>query len=158
MNRKNEKASPTDVAKYFLARSLNDGELISNLKMQKLVYYAYAWTLTINKQRLFTESIEAWENGPVIPTLYQKLKKYGAAPIKENFLEAQSIESIKSKFSPQILKTLDKVYEQYMTLTAFELVVLTHSEKPWRESRKKHTDNQNEPISDFLIKETYIPS
>ena len=44
---------PSDVAKYFLYRAIQDGELVSPLKMQKLLYYAYSWTLVKNKKKLF---------------------------------------------------------------------------------------------------------
>jgi uncharacterized phage-associated protein len=149
-----------DVAKYFLYRASQDGELITPLKMQKLVYYAYAWTLVKNNQQLFTEKIQAWPNGPVVPSLYQALKGYGAAPISSDFLgiksETESNELFE-KFSPEIKATLDDVYEKYMTKTAFELVVLTHSEKPWNEAREglSPTEQSNKTISDSAIWQQY---
>lgn len=151
---------PSDVAKYFLYRSTQDGELVSPLKMQKLVYYAYVWTLIKNRRKLFNEKIEAWPSGPVVPSLYRKLKGYGSAPINEDYLGVKSekeLEAIFSKFSDDVKATLDKVYEDYMTKTAFELVTLTHSEKPWAETRKglSATEPSNRPIPDDLILQQY---
>lgn len=152
--------TPSDVAKYFLYRAVQDGELVSPLKMQKLVYYAYSWTLVKNKKKLFNEKIEAWPSGPVIPSLYQELKNYGSAPIDEKYLGVKSeagLGAVFSKFPTDIKDTLDVVYENYMTKTAFELVTLTHSEKPWVEARKglSVTERSNKAISDDLIIKQY---
>jgi uncharacterized phage-associated protein len=156
------KILPSDIAKYFLLRSENDGELISPLKMQKLVYYAYAWYLVTTKHKLFDEQIEAWANGPVIPSLYRELKKYGAMPINaEEYANSTSqvaVDDLITKLTPQTRKILDDVYEQYQTMTAFELVVLTHQEKPWAEARKGlfPEETANRPIADQHIFEQYV--
>lgn len=152
------KLLPSDVARFFLYRSMFDGELISPLKMQKLVYYAYAWFLAVHKKKLFEESIEAWANGPVVPTLYHELKAYGSSPIDEDFLGTrENIESVMCKFDKDMSSTLETVYQEYMTKTAFELVVSTHSEKPWLEARKGllPTERSNNPISDHAILQQY---
>jgi uncharacterized phage-associated protein len=60
-----------DVAQYFLAKAGEDaGDLISNLKLQKLVYYAQGFALVLLKKPLFPQCIEAWIHGPVVPALY----------------------------------------------------------------------------------------
>ena len=150
---KNE-ITPLDIAKYFLLKAIGDGELISPLKMQKLVYYAYVWVLVLKNKKLFDEGIEAWPSGPVAPSLYKSLKIYGAAPISEDCLGSEKeVEKLLSKLPKEIVVVLDKVYEKYMTKTAFELVTLTHSENPWIQTRKglTATDHTNKVISDELI-------
>jgi uncharacterized phage-associated protein len=153
--------APSDIAKYFLYRTIQDGDLISPLKMQKLVYYAYSWILVENKKKLFEEKIEAWPSGPVVPSLYRELKSYGSAPIGEEYLGVSSEDEfnkiVSSKFPADIKTTLDKVYENYITKTAFELVALTHSEKPWSETRKglSATEPSNKAIPDDLIMQQY---
>lgn len=140
-------ATPTDVARYFVALATEDGDLITNLKMQKLVYYAYAWTLVRNEKKLFSEPIEAWPNGPVVSTLYHDLKGYGAKPIDvEEFLGIEpgkifdelpaKYDELVSRFPEDVLETLNGVYEEYAPLSAFELVTMTHHEKPWVEARR----------------------
>lgn len=152
--------SPSDIAKYFLYRSTQDGDLVSPLKMQKLVYYAYAWTLVKNKKKLFDEQIQAWANGPVIPSLYRELKKYGSSPISEEYIgvsNEKEFNALLSKFPQDVMKTLNGVYEEYITKSAFELVVLTHSEKPWANARNGvATGEQSQaPISDKDIIQQY---
>lgn len=150
---------PSDIAKYFLYRSLVDGDLVSPIKMQKLVYYAYAWILVKNKAKLFNENIEAWPNGPVVPSLYRELKRYGSQPINEDFLGRVSENDLMKKFPEEVLETLDEVYQKYMTKTPFELVVLTHNERPWVEARKglPASESSNNPISDETILKTFAP-
>jgi uncharacterized phage-associated protein len=71
-----------DAAKYFLAQVSEDaGDLISNLKLQKLLYYAQGFHLALYDEPLFPEAIEAWTHGPVVPDLYRHYKKYGAGAI-----------------------------------------------------------------------------
>lgn len=152
--------SPSDVAKYFLYRSNQDGDLVSPLKMQKLVYYAYVWTLVKNKKKLFDEKIQAWPSGPVVPSLYKELKSYGSAPIDEKYLGVKNeaeLNAIFSKFPKEVKEVLDGVYETYSTKTAFELVALTHAEKPWLEARNNlaATKPCNNPISDETILKQY---
>lgn len=66
------------VAKYFLSKVEEDiGDGISNLKLQKLVYYAQAYHLAMYGEPLFGERVEAWEHGPVVPELYREYKIYG---------------------------------------------------------------------------------
>lgn len=148
---------PNDVARYFFARSTTDGELITPLKMQKLVYYAYVWHLVKKRKKLFHEKIEAWANGPVTPSLYHELKQFGAAPITNEFLSTEEMEGIIGKLPSEAKETLDQVYDKYMTLTAFELVMLTHGEKPWLEARRglKANEPSTNPISDKQILEFY---
>jgi uncharacterized phage-associated protein len=145
--------NPTDIAKYFLAMTFEDGELITNLKMQKIVYYAYAWALAKDGTRLFDERIEAWVNGPVVRSLYQDLKPFGSGPIAEAWLLENGtfdVEGFMEKLTPQVKETLREVYEKYMTMTAFELVQITHSEAPWRNAREGlgPSDQSGKPIDD----------
>ncbi len=76
--------SVIDVANYFLSLVNEDqGEGITNMKMQKLVYYAQGFSLAMLNKPLFEEPIEAWQYGPVVPTLYHAFKKYGNVPLPQ---------------------------------------------------------------------------
>src|SRR5262249_25701125 len=145
----------TEVARYFLLRGLGDGDTISPLRMQKLVYYAYVYTLVKNSKKLFGEQIQAWKNGPVVPSLYSALKCYGSMPIPEEFLGELTDEDnfdtwINGIFPEDVVDTLDGVYQTYMAKTPFELVMLTHSELPWRNARKglSASDSSTNAITD----------
>lgn len=120
-----------DVAKYFLTLNANDeevGELISNLKLQKLVYYAQGFHLAIEGESLFTESIEAWAHGPVVPELYHEYKVYGsgAIPPPDGF-DPESIDG-------ETRSLLDEVYAVFGQFSAWKLRNMTHEEPPWTEA------------------------
>lgn len=118
-----------DVANYFL--TLNDeeiGELITNLKLQKLVYYAQGFHLAIEGTPLFADDIEAWAHGPVVPVLYREYKKYGSGliPVPVEFNPAS--------IDKEIRDLLDDVYAVYGQFSAWKLRNMTHSELPWVEA------------------------
>lgn len=149
--------SPECIAKYFILRATDDGELITPLKMQKMVYFAYAVYLLQKKgkDKLFQEKIEAWPSGPVVPSLYRKLKKYGSSPIKETFADI-SIKDFLKKYS-SIKDLLDEVYDKCQSLSAFQLVAITHNEKSWLEARKdlEPHESSNKPLNDNDILSEY---
>lgn len=123
-----------DVAKYFLSLADEDaGDLISNLKLQKLVYYAQGFHLAIYDEPLFSEPIEAWTHGPVVPDLYHAYKEYGSGfiPIPKDLDD--SIYSDKAK------ELLDDVYAVYGQFSAWKLRNMTHEEAPWRDYQPKGT-------------------
>ena len=67
--------SAFNVADYFLVQQDEDaGDLISNMKLQKLLYYAQGYFLAIANEPLFHERIYAWTHGPVVPKVYHKYK------------------------------------------------------------------------------------
>ena len=146
----------SDIAGYFLKKAVDDGDLLTNLKMQKLVYYAYCWVLVLNDARLFNEHLQAWPNGPVSPSLYKKLSQYGYSPISKDFIKEEAIKAI-DKLDKFTKYTLDSVYASYIPMAAFELVTLTHNELPWKNARKGLTDTEpsNKELEDKDILEYF---
>ena len=66
-----------DIAGYFLCRIDREaGDTISPLKLQKLVYYAQAWSLVFINKPLFFQDIEAWVSGPIIRDVWNEYKPY----------------------------------------------------------------------------------
>lgn len=116
-----------DVADYFLSLADEDaGDLISNLKLQKLVYYAQGFHLALYDEPLFAEPILAWTHGPVIPDLYHAYKDYGSGPIpKPTDLDF-------CIFSEQQIELLNEVYAVYGQFSAWKLRNMTHEEDPWK--------------------------
>lgn len=116
-----------NVAEFFIHLANNTGSYISNLKLQKLVYYAQAWYLGIYGTPLFEEDFEAWVHGPVIPALYREYKEFGWKPILKEVQEPELSEEIKS--------FLDEVASIYFSCDAYELERMTHQEDPWIQAR-----------------------
>lgn len=158
---KTEEQNPAiNVARYFIFRANQDGDVITPLKMQKLLYYTYVWTLIKNKKRVFKERFQAWPNGPVLPSVYTALKKYRSSPIDERFMDIgneKELAKLIETFPKGTLQTIDDVYETYIQKSAFELVTLAHNEKPWKTARRglNPTAPSREEIKDEDIKEEY---
>lgn len=114
-------------ADYFLALVDDEtGDSLSNLKLQKMVYYAQGFHLALTGVPLFDDPIEAWEHGPVVPSLYQRFKQYGSGPIPqpENGIDVDS-------YPEEVRDLLDEVFQVYGQYSAWKLRNMTHAEPPW---------------------------
>jgi uncharacterized phage-associated protein len=116
------------VADYILAVASDSGEPVSNLKLQKLVYYAQAWSLALRSEPMFPEKVKAWVHGPVVPQLYHRFTEYGHLPIPEDPERPTSL-------TDEERDLLDDVLEVYLGFSSWDLERLTHSEEPWIEAR-----------------------
>lgn len=120
-----------DVARFFLSLVDEDaGDVMTNLKLQKLVYYAQGFHLAIYGKPLFPERIYPWEYGPVVPILYHTLKKHGAGPISVNDVEHPP----HGRLDANVKKLLREVNSVYGQFSALRLMQLTHNEPPWKET------------------------
>lgn len=105
---------------------------ITNLKLQKLVYFVQGFALALLEHPLFHEEIQAWTYGPVIPKLYRVLKHYGATPITGVLAAADSMEEDEEAYT-----VVERVMAKLGHLTATQLVRLSHAEhSPWDAARK----------------------
>jgi uncharacterized phage-associated protein len=116
-------ASVHDVAAYILHKR---GKMTA-MKLQKLLYYAQAWSLVWDDRPLFTARIEAWANGPVIPAVYRlhRGEFYVAAWPHGNRSSLNQVER----------DTVDAVLKSYGSKPSYWLSELSHREKPWRDAR-----------------------
>ncbi len=134
-----------DVASYTIQAMRKRGENVTNLKLQKLLYYAQAWHLVFHKGvPLFPERIEAWLHGPVVPPLFGEYKHNMWQPIQDEVTAVELPEEIRDH--------IDEVLEAYGDLTASELSRLTHTEEPWLKAR--HGIPSDEPSTVVIPWET----
>ena len=115
-------ATVCDVAAYILEKA---GPMTA-WKLQKLVYYSQAWSLVWDQRPMFDERIEAWANGPVCPTLYNKHRGH--------FI-VTDIAGDPSALDKDARNTVDAVLLFYGNKHPQWLSDLTHSEAPWRDAR-----------------------
>jgi uncharacterized phage-associated protein len=116
---------------------------VSNLKMQKLLYYIQGEFLVIKNRQAFFESIYAWKHGPVVPEVYYVYNTYVANVIRkkpDNFNEKQ--------FENNDIEIFDKVINYNLDNSAWDLVDKTHRETPWI---KNYSDAVNNiiPVEDM---------
>jgi len=127
--KENNMLNAKHIAEYFLTYVDEDaGEGITNLKLQKLVYYAQGVYLAIYKKPLFNASIEAWIHGPIVASLYHIYEKYGNNPIPTPKQIDFSI------YSQNVKEILDEVYNVFGQFSAWKLQHMVYEELPWKET------------------------
>jgi len=122
-------ATALDVAKAFLKLSDPDsGDVLTNLKIQKLVYYAQGFSLALNNTPLFGEDLVAWEHGPVVPELYHTLKEFGASQV---VIDDELGDDVFTEDELSLIAEVSSVYGQF---SAWKLRDMTHNETPWQQT------------------------
>lgn len=137
-----------ELAAFLIAYSIKQSCLISNLKLQKLLYFAQCYALISENRKLFDEPIEAWAFGPVVPDVYILYKQYGGARILG---PARNTEPI-SKKDRQILIA---VFNQFKNWSATDLTQLTLNQRPWQDAYAEGRKNEItiSAIKEFFLKE-----
>lgn len=146
------------IADFMLAKASPElGDIISNLKVQKLLYYAAGVMAAVRQNAddpLFTDPIEAWTHGPVVPAQYHRFSEYKSGPIPH--VEGFDF----GVFRPIDLQVLDDVYGFYGQYSAWKLRNMTHEEAPWLASYEQadNTISLSQLIDFFVeeIDESYI--
>lgn len=144
-----------DIAKAFLERAQKDHEAkqdISNMKLNKLVYFAQIVCLAIFGRAIHGNNTHAWDYGPVAPSLYKKIKQFGSRPISladpevaQIFKDASKVEAVEA------VKSIDIVWGALKGKTAVQLSMMTHRPgTPWEITYEK---NQYGVIPLALMKE-----
>ncbi len=129
--------TPAHIANYFLQKAEKEDINISPMKLLKLVYIGYGWVIALTNEKLFGEPIQAWQHGPVVPSLYNEFKSYGKYPIDtlatELDLDKGTVSTPKiSKEHDNIRAILGKVWGVYKDFSAWSLRNKTHEEgTPW---------------------------
>ena len=125
-----------DVVRYIvrLGDLYDDGDSITNMKLQKLLYYFQGFHVAaFNSNALFEDSIEAWDHGPVVPPVWRQYTSLGRQPIRISELPGES----QGDFSGDQLTLLNNVYDSYGQYTAWKLRQMTHQEIPWLAARDR---------------------
>lgn len=112
-----------DLANWFLAKSK-----MTHKKLQKLCYYAQAWSCAIQPEPITNAEFEAWQHGPVCRELYSRYADYGF-----NWIE--KLQDYVSPFTADEEDFLSCVWETYGDIGPNALEALTHTEMPWKKAR-----------------------
>lgn len=132
-----------DIANKIIASTdAAQGEIISNLKLQKLLYYMKGFFLAAYDVKIFENPIEAWQYGPVVREAYFNFKDFnsGAITIRP---DTHILE-----LSPREESLFDEVMQEYNQFSAVKLMNMTHEELPWK---KTFNENPQGEIPDQLL-------
>lgn len=129
------------VANWFVAfASANDADL-SNLKLQKLLYYAQGYHLAINDKPLFDDPIQAWAHGPVVREVYHRFKIFGSSDIDLGDAEPFDWNEIDEETTQFLLE----IWETFGGIAAWKLRNMTHQEAPWKDHFEDTVRNNEIP-------------
>ncbi len=131
-------ASVFDVAQYILRRK---GSMTA-MKLQKLVYYAQAWSLAWHYGLLFDEPIEAWDRGPIVRTLWNDHRG--------QWLVKHLSQGTAAQLAADESNIVDAVLGRYGGLDPEVLSELTHAEDPWRKAYEHGSSTVIDP-NDLMI-------
>jgi len=136
-----------DVAKYIILFCKRNGYSINNLKLQKLLYFVQAQFLVCKDMPAFSEDIEAWDFGPVVPEVYRYFEIWGNSEIP-----MFGIGNADQNIFKEDQKEIDEILSQCAPYSATALVEITHHQSPWIDTYKKYCHNM---ITKKVIKEYF---
>ncbi|EGT4019840.1 hypothetical protein QCK_1707 [Clostridioides difficile CD45] len=152
-----------EIAQHVINYSIEQNAPVTNLKLQKLLYYIQAAFLVEFKEKCFDEEIVHWRHGPVVYKVYSEYKIYTDEEIKDRQLESsdiimntnfnfsvEKIEYDKINFLQDDLELIDKVIDSYKNYTPWDMVKKTHEEKPWKNTIKNETI-KTQSIAEYFL-------
>lgn len=152
------------IANEFL-RKLG-GTLLTQMQLQKLVYFAHGWNLAVNGEPLTAEEPQAWAYGPVYPDLYEHTKPFGSSPIgrpitpndsnaARHFGSSAEALPYAAHLTPQQRVVIDHVWNRYGRVPGSHLSALTHQVgTPWSQVYQTGS-GKNRTIPNELIQQHY---
>lgn len=125
---------------------------VTNLALQKLLYYVQLFTIGFFNKPAFTSVCKAWKYGPVFGTIYYKYKKFDKCIIEDN----EIIEDI----DEELLSVVNAVLKYFGCFSAYTLKELTYDEKPWIDAREREDQiiekNEMKKHSEIILKNYVI--
>ncbi|NVK54961.1 MAG: SocA family protein [Alteromonadaceae bacterium] len=150
------------IANAFLRLARKDGQSITPMKLQKLVYLAHGWALGLNDKPLIKDDVEAWQFGPVISSLYHEFKEYGSGAITNDASDFDlDFDTFEIVYEVPVIKEddtdanelVEAVWNSYKKYSGGQLSNLTHREgTPWKQA---YNGNKGQKIDTQLIAEHY---
>ena len=140
------------VAQVFLDLASGCGKRLSNTQLQKLVYFAHGIHLAVFDTPLIDDPVKAWDFGPVIPNLYEKLRIFG-----RGFVNSDLAPETRDHIDPQgnEAKAISSVWNTYKDYDAWQLSAITHiANSPWDKIWKQN-NNHYGLIPNHLIADYY---
>ena len=125
-----------DICTYVVHYSNKKNYGVSNLRLQKILYFIQAYFLRIKKEPCFREPIEAWDFGPGVPKAYHRYKYFGSSEIPD------FEEPFNDFDDPTDEKIIRGVVDLLSKYTTTQLVSMTHRQSPWAGTYKPGANNE----------------
>lgn len=119
-----------NIAKYVIDKCFKEGKPVTNLRLQKLLYFIQGYSYCCKNKEMFEEDMQAWQYGPVVPEVYFAYNGYSGAPIRREYNDIAICDNDKN-----IIDRVISVLEKYKD---WELVDATHEkDSPWDKHQNK---------------------
>jgi len=154
------------IANAFLERAERDGKKLSNMKLQKLLYFAEGHSHAMRNKRLISDDAQAWDYGPVYPSVYREFSRFGAGSITalaEDETDPANWFNDDPDYVPSPVPTpdnadvnrfLDAVWNAYKDKSAIALSEMSHvAGGPWAKARARSP--RNSVINDGEVAEYF---
>ena len=143
-------ADARTVANRFLTLAQERGDTLTPMQLLKLTYIANGWMLGLYGRTLFDDPVEAWQYGPVIPSVYSAVRHYRGQAITELLPVQPNAEPLDDNEEDLI----SQVYQIYGGLSGIQLSRMTHAPgTPWEQVYRADRFGIHIPID--LIEEHY---
>lgn len=126
--------SVLDISKYVIHQYWKNGTPITNLKLQKILYYVQGYVSKFCNEPAFPQPIYNWPYGPVVPDAYYAYNENQARPIPAPENEELDRAQNRLKLDLVPLRFVDQVIDKSYSYPASKLVDMTHKEDPWKNS------------------------
>lgn len=150
------------VANYFIDLGVRDQRPVTAMKLQKLIYYAHGLCLATLGKPLVNEQIEAWQYGPVVPSVYHEFKQFGREAITTKAMTFDGLtldwrrlsidDGLDVEENTEVKFLLEAVWDTYGKYNAIQLSNMTHQPgTPWEQIYSQQPDRKGVDIPDELM-------
>lgn len=154
---------PLAIANELILLANSCGSPLTQMKLQKLIFFAHGWYLAICDEPLIDESFQAWRYGPVLPSVYDKFKIYGMLGIDKPGAELVYTANGFEWNTPRVTDNtgnvkdlLDKIWDVFGKYSGTQLSEMTHAPNtPWKKMREEYGDARSISIPNKLIKDYF---
>lgn len=151
------------IANAIIQRALEAKRPPTQMKLQKLIYFAHGWNLALFDVPLVDEEFQAWPYGPVLPSVYHEFKSFGTLGIDEYATKLVKLPTggfnwvpYSIQFDSTISDLLNKIWEVFGKYSGTQLSSMTHQiNSPWKKIHDQYGDTRDVPIPNFMIKEYF---
>lgn len=150
-------ADVKNVAAFFIdlaqkQNAMDKGDLMTHLRLQKLLYFAQGWHLARYGKPLFDAPLEAWQHGPVVRDMYRRYKVFGSQGIETSEPVPEDA------FTPEEYELLLDVARAYDACSTGELVNLSHApDAPWSHTAPS-AEISRQAMQDYFSRQEPLPS
>lgn len=144
-----------NIANYVLRYHENKGHPISNLKLQKELYFLQAEFLVVHDKPLFHNDIAAWDVGPVVPDVYNRFKLFGSASIPlegdKNLPWDTYWNGTRWNIDTDDLRTINNMLDDLEQYSSVQLMEFTRNQTPWKKAYMFHRNISNKDLKEFFF-------